>query len=530
MSRHDFLTGRRPSTFAGKAMIATSHPLATAAGLEILNAGGNAVDAGLAASAVQAVVDPLMTGIGGDCFALYAPAGGPVKALNGSGRAPAGATVAALKAAGLDEQIPQTSAHAVTVPGAVSAWCRLHADHGSMPLERLFERAIGYAEDGYPVTSRVAQDWAAAAELIGSDEHAAAVFLPDGRAPEAGSRHAQPLLAVRLREIAQEGAPAFYEGAAAESMVAHLQSLGGLHTVEDFAKASDGAEWVEPISTSYRGFEVHECPPNGQGLAALMILRILEGFDLATCSEADRIHLHTEATKLAYYHRDALIADPACCEGLAEKLLSDEAIETLRARIDMSRALPPALWDEPEHKDTIYLCVVDAEGNALSFINSIFHGFGSTRLDPVTGVLFHSRGASFRLIEGHPNAIGPGKRPMHTIIPGMLSKDGKVLMPFGVMGGQYQAAGHAAFLSGVIDRDLGLQAAMDQPRSFAFDGVLEVEASLPAETREALAARGHVIRVLDTPLGGSQAIRIDPNTNMLEGGSDSRKDGMALGY
>jgi gamma-glutamyltranspeptidase/glutathione hydrolase len=525
----DFFSARRPSTLAPKAMIATSHPLSTAAGLDILSAGGNAVDVALAAVAVQCVVDPLMTGIGGDCFALYAPKSGAVKALNGSGRAPAAATVAALKAAGLTDEIPQTSPHAVTVPGAISAWCRLHADHGSLPLERLFARAIGYAENGYPVTPRVAMDWAAHVGVVAGDPYAAALFLPEGAAPAVGDRHAQPLLGARLREIAAKGAAGFYEGETAAKMVAHLQSLGGLHTEADFHEARDQAHWVTPISTSYGGYDVLECPPNGQGLVALIILRILSKFDMGPdLSEADRIHLNAEATKLAYHHRDALLADPAECEGLADHLLSDQVIDALAARIKMDQALPPALWDEPEHKDTIYLSVVDAEGNAISFINSIFHGFGSTRLDPATGVLFHSRGSSFRLIEGHPNAIGPKKRPMHTIIPGMLCKDGAAVMPFGVMGGHYQAAGHAAFLSNVLDRGMDLQAAMDAPRSFAFGGELQIEPGVSEEARTELTARGHKLKVVGSPLGGSQAIRI--GAGLLTGGSDSRKDGMALGF
>lgn len=530
MHGFDFLSGRRPSTYAGKAMVATSHPLATAAGLAVLSRGGNAVDAAIAASAVQAVVDPLMTGIGGDCFALYAPAGGKVMALNGSGRAPAAATIDALKDAGLTDHIPQDSAHAVTIPGAIAAWCRLHADHGSLPLAQLFAPAIDHARNGYPVTPRVAQDWAEATAQVAGDNHAAALFLPGGKPPVAGSRHAQPLLADRLEEIAAHGARAFYQGPTAARMVAHLRSLGGLHSEQDFADATDGAEWVEPVSASYRGFEVHECPPNGQGLAALLILKIIEGFDIAAMSPADRIHLQAEATKLAYHHRDALLGDPDHCAGLAETLLSEPAIAALRARIDMTRAMPPALWDEPEHKDTIYLCVVDEQGNAISFINSIFHGFGSTRLDPATGVLFQSRGASFRLIPGHPNAIAPGKRPMHTIIPGMVTQGGRAVMPFGVMGGQYQATGHAAFLSAVIDRGLDLQAAMDEPRSFATEGRLNVEPTLPQAVRDDLAARGHTINVLTSPMGGAQAIRIHADTGLLEGGSDSRKDGMALGY
>ena len=527
----DFFSARRPSTLASQAMIATSHPLSTAAGLDILSTGGNAVDAAIAAVAVQCVVDPLMTGIGGDCFALYAPKDGPVKALNGSGRAPAAATVEALKAAGLTDEIPQTSPHAITIPGAISAWCLLHKDHGSLPLDRLFARAIHYAENGYVVTPRVAQDWAANAAIVGKDTHAAALFLPNGTAPKPGEHHAQPLLADRLREIAAKGAAGFYKGETAAKMAAHLQSLGGLHTEEDFNKGIDQAHWVDPISTPYGGYDVVECPPNGQGLAALVILRILSKFDMgADMSEADRIHLHAEATKLGYFHRDALIADPESCPGVTETLLSDAVIDKLAARIDMTRAQEPVLWGEPEHKDTIYLCVVDKEGNALSFINSIFHGFGSTRLDPATGVLFHSRGASFRLIEDHPNAIAPYKRPMHTIIPGMLCKDGKPVMPFGVMGGQYQAAGHAAFLSALLDLDMDLQEAMDAPRSFAHDGELQIEPGVSPEARADLESRGHKLKVMDSPIGGSQAIRIDRETGTLSGGSDSRKDGMALGF
>ncbi|MFD2237648.1 gamma-glutamyltransferase family protein [Aureimonas populi] len=526
----DFFSARRPTTLASEAMIATSHPLSTAAGLEILAQGGNAVDAALAACAVQCVVDPLMTGIGGDCFVLYAPAGQPVKALNGSGRAPAGASVEALKALGVTG-LSQTSPHSVTVPGAISAWCRLHDDHGTLPLDRLFARAIGYAENGYPITPRVALDWAASASVVAGDEHAARLFLPGGRAPSTGERHAQPLLGARLREIAAKGAPGLYSGATGAGMATHLRGLGGLHTPEDFADGASAAHWVEPISARYGDYDVYECPPNGQGLAALLILRILAGFDLGNgIGEAERIHLHAEATKLAYHHRDALIADPAHCEGLAETLLSEEVVGTLRARIDPRRAGRPALWDEPEHKDTIYLSVVDRDGNAISFINSIFHAFGSSRLDPASGVLFHSRGASFRLIEGHPNAIAPRKRPMHTIIPGMVFRDGRAVMPFGVMGGQYQAAGHAAFLSNVIDRGLDLQEAMDAPRSFAFDGELQIEPGIDQATRDRLETLGHRLALASSPLGGSQAIRIDHETGLLHGGSDSRKDGMALGF
>jgi gamma-glutamyltranspeptidase len=514
---------------AGEAAIATSHPLATAAGLEVLAEGGNAVDAALAAVAVQCVVEPHMTGIGGDCFVLYAPKGGDVIALNGSGRAPAAATVERIRAEGLTE-IPRTSVHAVTVPGAISAWTKLHRDHGRLDLARLFSRAIRYAEEGYPVAPRLALDWQAEAAILAGDEAARAAFLPGGKAPEAGDRHAQPRLAARFREIARDGAAAFYLGRTAESLVKRLQALGGLHTLDDFAAALDGADYVRPISTLYRDHEILECPPNGQGLAALLILNILSRFDLAGMGEADRIHLHAEATKLAYHHRDALLADPATTAVPVDELLSDGVADTLAARIDMGRAAAPTLWSEPEHKDTIYLCVVDRDGNAISFINSIFHAFGSTRFDPETGIMLHSRGSSFRLIEGHPNAIAPGKRPMHTIIPGMVRRDGRTVAPFGVMGGHYQAAGHAAFLSNRLDLGLDVQAAIDAPRFFAFDGVLEVEPTIEASVLEALAERGHRIKPRAQPIGGGQAIWIDHARGVLWAGSDGRKDGLALGF
>jgi len=528
--RSDFFGPGRPTIFARDAAIATSHPLSSAAGLEVLQAGGNAMDAAIAAVATQCVVEHAMTGIGGDCFVLYAPKGQPTVALNGSGRAPMAATVEALKAAGLTDVIPRTSPHAVTVPGAVSGWMKLHADFCSMPLDRLFARAIDYAENGYPVGQRVAFDSADEAALLAQDKDASALFLPNGEPLKAGERHAQPLLGQRLRDIAAKGAAAFYEGETAASIVRHLNGLGGLHTVEDFAAMKDAAFYTTPISIDYRGYTVEECPPNGQGLAALMILNILNEFDLGEgMSLADRVHLHAEAGKLAYHNRDALLADPAHMAVPVEELLSRATARKLAARIDMARALPPSLWDEPEHKDTVYICVVDRDGNMVSFINSIFHGYGSTRMDPATGVLLHSRGSSFRLIEGHPNAIGPGKRPMHTIIPGLLRKDGEAVGVFGVMGGQYQASGQAALLSDLLDRGLDLQQAVEAPRSFAYDGVLELETTYPAGVAEDLAARGHNVQPAREPIGGAQIILRDPASGFLMAGSDPRKDGCAIG-
>ncbi|MFD2138796.1 gamma-glutamyltransferase family protein [Ancylobacter oerskovii] len=528
--RADFFGPSRPTVFARDAAIATSHPLATAAGLEILQAGGNAMDAALAAVAAQCVVEPAMTGIGGDCFVLYAPKGRPTVAMNGSGRAPAAASIAALKAAGLTDEIPRTSAHAVTVPGAISAWTRLHADHGSLPLDRLFARAIDYAENGYPIAQRVAFDWADEAPLLAQDKDAAAFFLPGGVALQAGQRHAQPLLGQRLREIADKGAAGFYEGATAASLVAYLNGLGGLHTLDDFAAMKDGAFYTTPIATDYRGYTVEECPPNGQGLAALMLMNILGEFDLGEgLSLADRVHLHAEATKLVYHNRDALLADPSAMTVPVETLLARETARRLAARIDMTRARPPVLWNEPEHVDTVYICAVDRDGNMVSFINSIFHAFGSTRIDPATGVLLHSRGSSFRLIEGHPNAIAPGKRPLHTIIPGLLRRDGEAVGVFGVMGGHYQASGQAALVSGLLDRGLDPQTAIDAPRYFAFDGVLEIEPTYPEAVLADLAARGHKLKVAVEPMGGAQLILRDETNGFLLAASDPRKDGCAMG-
>lgn len=526
---HDFFQPGRPATLARDAMIATSHPLATAEGLAVLAEGGNAVDAAIAASATLCVVEAHMTGIGGDCFVLYAPKDKPVKALNGSGRAPAATSVERLRELGFDA-IPRQSAHAVTIPGAVAAWTKLHAEHGTLPLERLFRKAIDYAEIGYPVTPRVAQDWAADRDLIAAS-HAAGTFLAGGRMPTAGDRHVQPALGARLREIARHGAEAFYAGKTAERLVNFLRAEGGLHTQEDFHEAMNGADWVEPISTRYRGHDIYECPPNGQGVAALLILNILsQARPPRPLSRADWIHLHAEATRIAYHHRDILLGDPQTMTTPVAELLSPGNAARLAATVDFDRAGAPVLWTETEHTDTIYLCAVDRDGNAISFINSIFNPFGSTLMAPETGILLHNRGQSFNLVEGHPNAIGSRKRPLHTIIPGIIRRDGRNVGPFGVMGGHYQAAGHGAFLDLLLGQGLDVQGALSAPRSFAFNGVLEVETTLnPAILRD-LAGRGHRIAERQSPLGGGQAICIDEERGVLQGGSDHRKDGCALGF
>jgi len=339
-----------------------------------------------------------------------------------------------------------------------------------------------------------------------------------------------PPLARTLRRIGREGREAFYEGAVASEIVARLRSLGGLHEEADFA--AQRAEWVEPIHASYRGYDVYECPPANQGLTALMILKTLEGYALGgnAFSEADRLHLIAEATKAAYYVRDHFIGDPDFAHVDVARFLSEAYAECLRREIRLDKALPPQHWDGIEHKDTIYMCAVDRDGNACSFINSLFSAFGTGIVAPECGVVLHNRGSGFRTIPGHPSAIAPRKRPFHTLIPGMLVKDGRAVMPFGVMGGQYQAVGHATFLHYLLDRGMDPQQAAEGPRVFAYQGVLQTEHFVAEPIRADLAKRGHKIEMLEVPVGGCQAIWMDRERGVLIGGSEPRKDGLALGY
>lgn len=530
MLERDYFSPGRSTAVAENGMAATSQPLATLSAIEILKAGGNAMDAALAAVAVQCVVEPAMTGIGGDCFALVAPSNGsPVTSFNGSGYAPAGLTSDLLRDAG-HSAIPQESPYAVTIPGAIDMWTQLHAKYGSIEFLRILAPAIKAAENGYRVSGKIAYDWAMNRPRLESNAAAAKHFLPNGVTPKTGDRMANPALAKTLKAIAKDGRSAFYEGEVAEELVAVLNELGGTHTAQDFADFA-GFE-TSPISAPFRDHVLAECPPNGQGLAALMIARILDGFDLSddVVSEADRIHLLAEATKAAYRQRDQLVADPDHVTFNINEVLGDAFISDLRGRIKLDVASASSVWDGPNHRDTVYLTVVDRDRNAVSLINSIFAGFGSGIFAPESGVLLHNRGCGFCLIPDHPNELGPRKRPMHTIIPGMLLKDGKAVMPFGVMGGQYQATGHAHFLSHILDRGYDIQHANEAPRSFWWDGVLSLEPPFGNDIRADLEGRGHKVDWADKPTGGCQAIYIDHDRGVLLGSSDHRKDGMALGY
>jgi len=508
-------------------MVATSHPVASAIALDVLNNGGNAVDAALAANAALCVAEPHMTGIGGDCFVMYAPAGGLPVALNGSGCAPAASDPDRLLADGLFE-IPGNSPHAVTIPGAVDAWCRLHDDYGSLPFDRLLAPAIDLAQNGCIITPRVAYDWANQAARLAESPSARAFFLPTGKAPQVGDRFANPALAKTFKLIADHGRRGFYEGPVADRLTGFLQSHGGVHSTEDFA--NQNSNYVAPIKTAYQGHDIYECPPNGQGVIALLIINILQRLGSPSdMTEADRVHLLAEATKLAYAKRDAMLADPTRSPDVVQSLLSDDMADLLAGQIDLDRTRPDHPIEGTEHKDTVYLCVVDKDGNAISFINSLFNAFGSFLFDEHTGVLLHSRGTGFKLTAGHPSRLAPGKRPLHTIIPAVIYQGDKVIAPFGVMGGHYQATGHANFLTRVLAQGLDPQQALDLPRSFAYGGPLVLETGYDEIIAADLAQRGHDIKRAPTPLGGGQVVWVDHQRGVLIGASDPRKDGCAIG-
>ena len=531
----DFQQPGRSPVYGTNGAAATSHPLATLTAIEVLKAGGNAVDGAIAASAVLCVVEPQATGLGGDCFALYAPAGtGTVVGLNGSGRAPAAAKVDWFQSQGITT-IDRHSPHAVTIPGAVDAWSQWVNDYGSKPLGELLQPAIHYAKEGYPIYPRVAFDWARERKTLKTCAESSRIFLPAGKAPTAGTIHRQPELAQTLAAIAHHGREAFYTGDIADAIVRFLNDLGGLHTLEDFATTS--SDYVTPISTIYRGYEVVECPPNGQGITTLIMLNILDGLDLASDDplSVERFHLLCEASRLAYLERDRYVADPTFSALPIDELLSKEHGARLRGHIRRDRAmtdLPDPLF--PPHPDTVYLCVVDGNGNAMSFINSVFHPFGSGLMAPGTGVMLQSRGAGFRIDPTHFNCIAPRKRPLHTIIPGLLMQgsgtEQRAVMPFGVMGGEFQPVGQVHLLTNMLDYGMDVQTALDFPRVFHLLNTCRVERGVPEAIATGLTNLGHKVQPTPTPHGGGQAIWIDWQSGLFMGGSDPRKDGCALAY
>jgi gamma-glutamyltranspeptidase / glutathione hydrolase len=527
----DYSQPRRSAVIAERGAAATSHPLATLIAIDTLRAGGNAMDAAIAAVAALGVIEPAMTGIGGDCFILIAPKGGDrIVAYNGAGRAPAAASVDWFLDRGIG-MISPDSVHSVTVPGAVEAWCRLAEDHGKLGIDRLLQPAIQLAAKGFVVAPKVASDWRSSADRLRADPAARATLLPKGKPPTAGDRIAFPALARALKAIARDGDDAFYRGWIADDIVRRLRAEGSLLTREDFARHR--GDYAEPISTNYRGVRVWECPPPGQGLTTLLLLNILN-----ECPEPDgplsiaRCHTQIEASKLAYAERDRHIADPEHVSVPVRRLLSRAHAKRLASAIDPLRAMPALPPGLAPHPDTTYLTVVDKDRTAVSFINSIYYGFGSARMAPKSGVVLQNRGACFVVQPGHANCIGPAKRPMHTIIPAMVTKGGRPLVSFGVMGGHYQPVGQAHVLGNMLDFGMDPQAALECPRLFFEHGGVTVESGIPDSLRRDLAERGHrlVPAETDDPLGGGQVIAIDWKRGVLIAGSEPRKDGLALGY
>ena len=526
MSRDFQLPGRSP-VIACEGMAATSHPLATLAAVDMLRAGGTAADAAIAAVATLCVIEPAMTGIGGDCYSLVSKPGKSVWGYNGSGRAGRKASFETLRAQGMTEI--GASIHAVTVPGALDAWEAILKDHGRFGLDRALQTAIKYAENGFPVAARVAWDWKRNEAKLKADAGASKHYLFNGQAPKEGDVVRFPALAKTLKTIAAKGARAFYEGELADDMAQTLAAKGSFIDAQDFA--NHRGDSVTPISTHYKGLDLVEIPPNGQGLVALVMLNMLEHFDVAALDPygPDRFHLMLEVARISYAVRDTHIADEAHIRTSVADLL-DQGLGKKRAGlIDMSKRakLPKA---PVPNSDTIYLSVVDRDRTAVSFINSLYSGFGLGVCTEKSGIMLTNRGACFTLEPDHPNTFGPDKRPLHTIIPGMTMRDGRCDMSFGVMGGAYQPMGHVQIVNNMHDFGMDIQQAIDCPRFFFEGEQVLVESGTPQATIDGLIARGHMVAKAELPWGGAQAIRIDWDRSVLIGGSDSRKDGLALGY
>ena len=522
--------GRSP-VLATRGMVATSQPLAAAAGLRVLQEGGNAVDAAVAAAAVLNVVEPMMCGIGGDLFAMvYWSETGELVGLNATGRAGSLVSADELRSRGL-EHMPGSGILAVTVPGALDGWGQLVDRFGNRTLAELLRPAIHYAEEGFPVSDIIATDWKDSEAKLSQHPSTARNYLIDGKAPETGDLFRSPDLARTFRKIAAEGPDAFYRGEIATRIADFVQKEGGFITKEDLA--THRSDWVEPISTTYRGVKVYQIPPNSQGFVALEMLNILEDFDIRSLghNSIETLHLLIEAKKLAFADRDAYLADPDRAKVPVEKLISKDYAAKRRRLIHRDRAareVEPGLSDQTE---TVYITVVDKDRNAVSLIYSIFSAFGSGLVVPDTGIMLQNRGTGFSLEPGHPNEIAPGKRALHTNMPGMAFRNGKPWLSYGVMGGDMQPQGHTQVLLNLIDFGMDIQEAgeMARFRHLGSSGVA-FESGVDIDVLQGLIRKGHRPVTRMGAYGGYQAILIDPETGVLMGGSDPRKDGCAVGY
>ncbi len=529
--------GSRSEVIAPHGMVAASQPLAAQVGLDILKAGGNAVDAAVAVNAVLGLVEPHMNGIGGDLFALVWDADTErLYGLNATGRAPYEISRETLVRQGYS-RMPGNGPLTWTVPGAVDGWHELLERFGTMSLAEVLAPAIRYALEGFPVSEIIQRQWAGAMPSLVQWPDSAATYLPDGRPPRVGEVFRNPRLAATYEAIAQGGRDAFYKGDIARRIVSFSEANGGYFTMADFEDHS--SVWVEPVSTNYRGYDVWEVPPNSSGILALMILNIMEGYDVPALGKntADAIHLYTEAKKLVWADRDTYVADADANELPTQPLISKSYADARRQLIDPERASTEVAPGQPfDHSDTVYLTVVDEDRNAISLIESIFGGFGSMVVPGDLGFALQNRGSGFTLEEGHLNSLEPHKRSLHTNMPGFVTRDGRPFMSFGVMGGAMQPQGHWQVLSNIIDFGMNLQEAGDAARvrhspSSRPGGTVAVEPGVSDEVIAELRRRGHnVVRAGGGGMGGYQAIMIHPETGMLHGGTDVRKDGQVVGY
>ena len=528
-------TSRRSPVLARRGMVATSQPLAAMAGLRMLMEGGNAVDAAIATAAALAVVEPMSTGIGGDAFALiWMDREKQVRALNGSGRAPAAASLEEVRRQGYGS-IPNESPWAVSVPGTVGAWQTTLESYGTMPLAEVLKPAIAYAEEGYAVSPVVAYQWGESLDRLARRPSGQELLL-NGRAPRTGEVMRLPELGRILRDIADGGPDAFYRGPLAERIASFVQSEGGWLATEDLAAHT--STWETPISTDYRGVTCWECPPNGQGLVALLAMNIMEGYDVAGMGfqSPETYHHMIEAIRLGFADGLRYIADPAAVAVPTSELLSKDYATERRGLIRPDRAMPSVEFGRvPAYHDTVYITCADGQGNACSFINSLFQGFGTGLVVPGTGIALQNRAALFSLDAEHPNALAPGVRPFHTIIPAMATRDGGLWLSFGVMGGFQQPQGHLQVLANMLDYGLDPQEALNALRfSVGLDGTVALEEGVSPEVAQGLARRGHAVGIVGgfprTAFGGGQVIERDAETGVLRGGSEPRKDGIAVGW
>jgi len=542
----DRITGEtfatRSEVIAKHGMACTSQPLASQVALDVLKAGGNAIDAAIAANAVLGLVEPISNGIGGDLFAIVWDAEtGRLYGLNASGRSPQSLSLEYFKEKGY-EKIPSYGPLPVSVPGCVDGWFELHEKFGSMDMDQILEPAINYAKEGFPVTEVIAYYWAGNARSLSRYPNVSEVYMPGGKAPAKGEIFKNLYLANTLELIAQGGRDVFYKGEIARIIDAFMKEQGGFLSYEDLAKHS--SEWVEPVSSNYRGYDVWELPPNGQGIAALQILNILEGYDVASMGfgSSEYIHHFVEAKKLAFEDRAKYYADPAFNDLPVEELISKEYAAQRRKLIRPGRASSNLDAGEVEHGNTIYMTVADEKGNMVSLIQSNYRGMGSGMCPPGLGFILQDRGELFTLEEGHFNVYEPGKRPFHTIIPAFITKDGAPWMSFGVMGGSMQPQGHAQIVVNMIDFGMNLQEAGDAPRirhdgssqptgsKMTDGGVVNLESGIPYEAIRELVKKGHHVTYSVGGYGGYQAILRDDKQGVYFGASESRKDGQAAGY